>query len=201
MKEKDQLKEFIEANREAFDTATPPSIDFSNLADEKPIIETSKPIKRMNWGFIMNIAATALILIGLGTMTYHLVKPNNNTALPMVEKQATNNNVAFSFSLVSQEMAEVESYYIQQVNHKQQQVSQLGYSDEIKEELILLDEEFNALKKELGNGVDDQLIVEEMIMNYQLKLDLLETVLNNSNTAESKSSKNEHHDTNYTIYY
>jgi len=201
MKEKDQLKDFIEANRDAFDTATPPSLDFSSLSSEKRTTDKPKSGKVINWSFILNIAASATILIGIGSLIYFQFIPENNLDNNIVKTQGHDAYNGFTFSSVSQEMAEVESYYIQQVSHKQQQISQLGYSEEIKEELTLLDEEFNNLKQELGTGVDDQLIIEEMIMNYQLKLDLLETVLNNINTVESKSSKKEQNDTSYTIYY
>lgn len=201
MKEKDKLKEFITSNREEFDFETPPSMDFSELKNKKLDSNKAKQTKVIPLKTVINIAAAITIFIAIGGFIYYQTSISKQTETIIVEQSPSNKSAEFSISTVSTEMAEVESYYIQQVNTRQQQIIDAGFSEDIKEELELLDEEFNNLKAEIGNGVDDQLILEEMIENYQLKLNLLEKVLNNINALENKPSKKEENDASYTIYY
>lgn len=194
MEDNDKLKKFVNQNRNDFDLHEPPSLNLESLKKAKKGTKTRLvPLKR-----VLQVAAIITIIASISGALYI----NSLTEVHSTNTLATNESLRdFQLSYVSNEMAETETYYIQQVNIKQKQIEQLGFSEDIKEELDLLDEEFNNLKAELGEGVDNEVIVEKMIMNYQLKLDLLEKILNSINTVNDKPSKKENNENNYTTYY
>lgn len=196
MAEQDKLKEFVNQNRNDFDFHEPPNLNFGKVNKEANIKKSDTrlvPLKA-----VLQIAAVITIIACISGGVYI----NSLRTKTNVNEIAINESTEdFQLSSVSNEMAETENYYIQQVNIKQKQIENLGFSEDIKDELNLLDEEFNNLKNELGKGFDNEIIIEKMIMNYQLKLDLLEQILSSINTVNDKPLKKEDNENNYTIYY
>lgn len=197
---KDRLKDFIEENRMSFDTETPPVMDFSHLGAKE------KEPKMIPLFWLYRVAAIFIVLLSVGAFWVFNHSGGESIAEHInVEKDhSEQEQVDFSLSQLSSEMAELESYYNLQLTEKKKTINELGYGDEIADEMLILDEEFNALKEELGENVDNHLIVNEMIKNYKLKLDLLESVLSDlqENYEDKNLTKLDQDDkTTYTVYY
>lgn len=196
--EKDILKSFVQNNREAFDDKMPPIMDFGHLA-KKADSPKGKMIS-INWLY----AAAAILVLSFSAIGYAFFFNDSSASQVALETEnkAPENNLDFNLSELSPEMAELESYYLQQVAFKQAEIEKLGLDEDLAKEIAFLDEEFNALKNELGETVDNHLIVNEMIKNYKLKLDLLENVLNDmqENYDDKHLTQNNDNET-YTTYY
>ena len=180
---KDQLEEFVNTNHDEFNSLEPSANLWNNInksieSEYTPIVKMV-PLKR-----VLQIAASFLIVIGLGFSVY--ISNNNSEkvtiAAPHIQSE-------FSLSNVSNELKEVETYYTSQVNSKLKKAHELKIDDELLEEITFLDEEYKQLKEEANGSVDNQKIIEAMINNYRLKLQILENVL--SEFDDTKTVKND----------
>jgi hypothetical protein len=196
--DKDHLKGFVHSHREEFDTETPPAMDFGNLMPSKEEEKTPKMVP-ITW--LYRIAAVFVALLAVGAfwvLNSNTTETETTVAVEEVEQAPTE----FNLGELSPEMAELEDYYTHELSVKQQALEEMGHGDAIAEELAFLDEEFATLKTELGENVDNHLIVNEMVKNYKLKLDLLQSVLNDlQENYDDKNLTNLEDDENYTIYY
>jgi len=203
-KDKDLLKSFVEDNRQEFDRFTPPSMDFSKISKQPEVKkeETTKgKVVPLKW--VLRVAAIFVGLVALGGVWMFNSFDNNQVAEVSEQLETEAQIIDFNLADVSTEMAELEGYYIQQVSMRENELAALGLTNELAEELNFLDEEYKALKIELGVDVDNEVIINEMIKNYKYKLELLEQVIETMETLESKASdiKKKKDENNYTIYY
>lgn len=191
----DRLKDFVDQNIDDFDMAIPPKMSFAKKAPEK-----KQKLIPISW--LYSAAAVFMVIMAMGAFWVYNRIGNSEAETVVAEHQEEVKEDNFSLSEISEEMAELESYYNEQLKEKKNSINQLGYGEEIEDELAILDEEFNSLKNELGENVDNHLIVNEMIKNYKLKLDLLESVLNNlQENYDDKNLTNLDNDETYTVYY
>ena len=194
--EKDILRSFIQDNKDAFDDKMPPKMDFGSIVkkEEKP---KGKMIS-IKWLY----AAAAVFVLALSAIGLKLFFNNESTPQMAIVAPEEVKEMEFNLGEISPEMAELESYYLQQLAMKQAELEKLGLDEDLAEELKFLDNEFISLKNELGESVDNHLIVNEMIKNYKLKLDLLESVLNDmQDNYEDKHLTQNTDDEKYTTYY
>lgn len=195
--DKDHLRDFVQKNQTEFDRETPPAMDFSKLG----VVEESNGPRMVPITWLYRVAAVFVVLLGVGVI-WLLLNKNTVQSDSVAETEEQIQQSEFSLSELSPEMAELEEYYTSEMLMKQKELEDLGYGDAIDEELAVLDQEFAALKAELGENVDNHLIVNEMVKNYKLKLDLLESVLMDlQENYDDKNLTNLEDDENYTIYY
>ncbi|MDV7139610.1 hypothetical protein R3X28_12020 [Maribacter sp. TH_r10] len=148
--------------------------------------------------FFLKIAATLLVLIGLGTMFF--IQGNNANIPTTVVDKNTNveNRSGISLGDLSPDLKKVESYYVAHINLE---LAKLAVSDDNKEvvdgymeRLADLNSEYKNLTTELNQiGPNDQTI-SALIKNLQLRLQLLQQLKMKLN--ELQSSKNEQYETN-----
>lgn len=85
---------------------------------------------------------------------------------------------------ISSEMAETEMYYQsildQKLNYVKNVLNDQQYTS-IKQELKVMDKNFLYLKEDLKLNPDDQRIIHAMINNYQLKIELVQQVIDQVN--------------------
>lgn len=199
MKEQDNdhLRDFVQKNQTEFDRETPPAMDFSKLG----VVEEPTGPRMVPITWLYRVAAVFVVVLGVG-LIWLLSNKNTVQSDSVAETDEQVEQPDFSLSELSPEMAELEEYYTSEMLMKQKELEDLGYGDAIDEELAVLDQEFAALKAELGENVDNHLIVNEMVKNYKLKLDLLESVLMDlQENYDDKNLTNLEDDENYTIYY
>ena len=97
------------------------------------------------------------------------------------------------------QIAEAEAFYAQKVNASILELKKRSSDNSILEDIEELDAAFQELKKELGqsNAFSNEEIVQAMIENYQMKIEILERVLerlpngNDGNKAIKKEKSNE----------
>ncbi len=86
------------------------------------------------------------------------------------------------------EIAELERYYNSEINQKVTLVKHHLKDDRILQDLNTMDQAFAELKADLKDNVDNQEVVTAMMENYQLKLQILEEILNELEKEKSEEA-------------
>lgn len=163
----DQLEKFVLDNRDEFDDLEPGKDLFKELDTPK-----KKIIHLDSWKMISRVAA-ALVIFSLGfALNEYLSKDKVSGVATEAEILMENDSMRMAFE-------EMQFYYTSQINAVKNEIILLSNSDAgISQELDFQMEEFNAIFEELKNDLKDQAndeeVLEAMILNYRVKLRLLE---------------------------
>lgn len=141
--------------------------------------------QRRNWWKPLSIAASFILLFGLGIAFY--------TSQPTVEEQVAE---------ISPEASQTHFYF---ANLIEEQVKELkeqsgpetqAMVDDALQQLEKLEADYDKLEKDLIEGGDSKLILSAMIMNFQTRIDLLQDVMNQ---IDNIKNINNYNDENFTI--
>lgn len=168
----DELKRFVDDHRDDFEL--PASDGFGELWGdiEKGIEDREKKSKRIPLfsSKAWKIAAMVVLALGLAWVAHDTSEP----------KMAGTNS----------EWQETESFYETQIDEKMQALeakrSELDHA--VFDDLEMLDKAFKELKEDLEDNADNEEVIEAMIQNYRIKLQLLEEILQEIGTDETKNS-------------
>lgn len=165
------LENFIQENREAFDSATPDLRVWAMLnqrLDETVLVPQVAPqakvIRMPIFTNKLRMAASVAGLILSGIAIGFFIKSNQQTT---------------TLASISPEYGEMEQYYQQQIDKKTKQLVSLKNAEEVKTDLSQIDTAMEELRNELTNapkGSREQ-IIKNMITSYKNKVDILERVL------------------------
>ena len=186
----DDLEGFISQNRTEFDAETPHLKLWANI--EKQLILTENNVKTVNlkaktfrlpW-LRQLAAAIALLVIGASLGIYFAQKNGSQRA----ETEAQN---------VAPDFKETEDFYNQKVENQLTKLASYNPDPSVISDLKQLDDVQRELKAELTHAPEStrEEIVRRMIQNYQIKLGILERVLNhieeNKNGNQNLKKKDE----------
>ncbi len=201
---KDKLEEFIIKNRASFDDNELSVHVWERInlelnsrnseSDHTPVIPLHQKYK-----FLINAAAA--ILISLGSIFIYEYFDEDNTATVAANEQSNNEERTITSEAIIPELKEAEAFYDAKIHTQLVQLrkyarSYPGLEEELTADLNDLDQEFAELKEELSTGVANEEIIEAMIENYQIRLQILEEVLESIQPEEESPSFNIK-DTNY----
>lgn len=142
------------------------------------------------------IAASLLILVGIGTYTYLGVYGEKDIPTTVLELPAGSSEAdGLSLGDLSPDLKKIEQYYVANIN---MELSELEISEENKamvdgfmERLAALNKEYEVLNKELNTiGPNDQTI-NALINNLQLRLELLYKLKDKLDTLNSIEDETE----------
>lgn len=190
----DDFEKFVRKNRADFDFKEPNIDLWGNIEEQlnrkeqqkkSPlsaiVADKSTGIRRKILRYA-SVAAVGLLLLTVGGVIGSQWSGGNYTAQPVAE---------ISLGEVSDEYAELEHYYSQQVNMNIEKLKKYDFDDNILEDVAELDAAFQELKRELGNAqmMSDEEIIHAMIENYQMKISILERVLERIPNKEKKENE------------
>jgi hypothetical protein len=163
------LKKYIRKNRDSFDEKEPQDGHFERFRSK---MEAHKPERKVNLFLVAAAAAIAgLILTGTLGILY------NSSSLNKF------NGKELTLSVISPELKEVEDYYLSQINARYVQINSLKKNSspevesEVKKAIADLDLGYFLLKKDLSNSPKQERIVSAMIQQYQVRIDMLDQIL------------------------
>lgn len=163
-------------------------------------LDKALPQQRNSFFFRLKIAASILVLLGVGMYAYkqYTAKDTIPTTTVVEKETELQKNNGISLGDLSPNLKKVENYYVANINLElsQLEVSQDNKAlvDSFMERLAELNEEYQKLHTELNEiGPNDQTIT-ALVKNLQLRLQLLQKLREKLN--ELKSSKNESVTTN-----
>jgi hypothetical protein len=185
---KDNWKKFKEDHHEEFNNESPKDNFFEKIAPE--IKRISEP-KMIRLSTVFRVAAAAVVLIGV-SLYFVFNREVDNSENNIASKNEKIADERLVLAKINPELAETESYYVTQIDQLMEEVENNHLTPEVKLILEQLDAEFNLLKKEMGEQVNSDQIIEALIENYRLKIKLLEKLLNSYNSNTENHEKEIH---------
>lgn len=184
-----KLENFVQENRQAFDDKMPKALLWDNIEarldelqpKQETVVPKTKVISLRSRTYrYAKVAAVGLILLVAGGFigSYWTMQQQKSVTL----------------GSISEEYEELESFYSQKVNQQMSELKKYNYDKNIIKDIEELDTAFKELEKELstkGIDTDNELIINEMIDNYQAKIEILERVLNGLEKNEPQNKENE----------
>ncbi len=161
-KHNNSLEDFVQKNREAFDEAIPNLGIWTEIEkglDQKNV--PARPKTRRLW-YYSRIAVAALLLIFSGGIIGNFIG----------QTQSVKNSP-------TSELAEIEAFYKKRISEKYAQLTNVNHDKSIDDDLAQIDEVMKELKADMLNQVPgaQEKIVNNLIKSYQLKINILERVL------------------------
>jgi predicted CopG family antitoxin len=174
----DRLEDFVKQHREEFDLHEP---DPSIWLKVSPAAGTPGPKGRsLRW---LRIAATvAIIFAGSAAGIYFLTG----------ERTESDPGQADLYS----ELMESEQYYGRMVADRYEELQPFLAADPAAKEMLSadmeeLDDVYDELKEDLKDNASNPEVIEAMILNYRVKLEILEDLLNQLKEKEYQDDENE----------
>ncbi|MBC7000006.1 hypothetical protein [Cytophaga sp. FL35] len=174
----DSFEKNIRERRKEFDVQVADrSKMWANIESRLPDSKTKViPLWRKS---IFKVAASICILLGAGAL------------LGISFMEVGNNEKAM---YASKELQDIDRHYQGLVSYQVQLIkknSQL--SDEEKQEFLSfmdeLDQEYDELRKEMRNNLDNQLVLEAIVANYKKRIVLIENLLKQLNDTKIKEEE------------
>jgi hypothetical protein len=165
--EEDDLKKFVDAHRQAFEQPADGLDDLWNRIDAGVQQKGREPLslwKRPAW----KVAASLLLLLACAWLFWPSTK---------------------ALSPAEAELVEAEQFYQVEIDRKIQmlQAKNGALDPVIAENLAMLDQAMLELKEDLKDQADNEEVLAAMIKNYQLKLKILEEILQQLQKHEKDS--------------
>lgn len=182
----DKVETFIRTHRTDFDTEIPSLKVWHNVAADlsasSSADKSTATVFRMTW---WRQAAAAVALLVVGVMIGFLLNENK-----------ADKAIAQSTEQLAPELQEAEDFYNQKVQSKYTQLTSFNPDPSVLADLKQIDEVQEELRKELQNAptATKEVIVRRLIENYQIKLGILERVLNhiNEHPLDNQKSQQQH---------
>lgn len=145
----------------------------------------NKPKKR-NTFFFLKIAASLLVLVGLG---YAVLGNNSQTQLEELPQEEIT-----SLGSISPEMQKVENYYITAINYELASLEQTPENKELLDTYLdkvgKLSKDYKRLTKELSESGLQEKTINALITNLQLQLQLLVQLKDEINDLKMPKNEN-----------
>jgi hypothetical protein len=173
------LEHKILNNRQEFDHAEPASGHFGRFTEK---LRRANMGKRFPIPYYLRVAAVLLFVSLSSIVIYELIRPSQW-------------NTTYTIGRLSPEYREVEDFFIYTINSKYDILESLynGESEQakvIRNELKEMDIMFKNLSKELENDPNNERLINAMIQHYQMKLDILNSIISQLEDIKKITSKN-----------
>lgn len=179
----DQLEKFIVENKEQFNDHLPSPDVWANI--EKGLSE--EKAKRFSITKFLGAGAAAIGLLLMGVWF------GINFKVDDMDRAISNSSFA--------DYKQTEQYYSMQVNNYVQEINKIDSEIKIEDELEQLDEVYEELRDELINAEirNQDVIINAMINNYQIKIGMLERILEKTKVKELHNDINNPKDEKISI--
>jgi hypothetical protein len=173
----DRLEDFVRQNREQFDLHEPdPSIWLKINPANAPVVKERRSLR-----WLRVAAAVAMIFAGSTAGIYFLT--GNRVETNQLSDE------------LYREIQETEIYYSQLVSQRYEELQPFLVSNPAAREMLSmdmeeLDEVYLELKEDLKDNASNPEVIEAMILNYRVKLEILEDLLNQLKEKENQDYEN-----------
>jgi hypothetical protein len=187
----DKLKQFIDDNRESFDSAVPDSRVYERIREQ---LSGNENKKKHNWRSF-RWAALAAGILGLSVASYFIFGKNNKHATESIAIQPGTDKEDNTYS--------GDAVYAKQIYHFRELIGlQQAELKELKNEypelykqfvtdINQLDSSYQSLKIKLAENPNREMLLEAMIQNLQLQSELLTRQLMITKQIKQKSQNHE----------
>lgn len=167
----DKMKEFFETND--FDIHIPHSGHEDRFLRK---LNKSKTTKRISWKWL-SVAASVVLMIG-----FYLGSNHQKNQIEMTDVSPEMNETQLFFvNTINQELREIEKY---------RNVNTESIIEDALDQIEELEEQYNNFKKDLNFVGNERQVIQGMIGNYQQRLYILETLLDQLETLRNPTNQN-----------
>ena len=170
----DKLEKFIKSHRAEMDGEEPRPDLWIDIANE---ISSKTKQRNLTKSFVWWRAAAIFLLFITSLMVLEKF-------ISQPEKEEITMN---------QQLQEAESFYIELISQRKENLisrsEALDLGEDFVKEINMLDSMYNVLKKDLANGNEEN-IVDAMILNLQLRIEVLNKQLSIIQTIENSKNEN-----------
>lgn len=176
-----RLEQYIKSNRDAFEME-PPDGHFNRF--KKKLENKVRGKKIFMFPQVLKIASVIVLIIMSSLWTYEKIFLNKNSE-------------GLSLSDISPEYKEVEQFFVYEVNLKYKQINKTKLFSDSTQKLIVIqelsemDSIYNCMKKDLKTNPDDERVINAMIEHYQLKLEIMNNILEQLQQINNKQTDHE----------
>lgn len=168
------IDKIIQKNRQSFDTFEPGDGHFERFEEKLKVFNQNK--KTFTAGYILKAAAIAILVVLSGLWVYDNIDARMNQGIALSE--------------ISKEYSEVEMYYTHLVNEKYEEIDQFHFMDSTQKDMLIkelsqMDSIYDNLKEDLITNPNDQRVINAMIQHYQLKVEVMNHILNQLQQAQN----------------
>ncbi len=159
-----QLEEFIKNNREQFDDLEPSAELWGRIDKNLPsqFSVPLKPGKTFSLGFVISVAASVILLMGISFVLYLKTSAPKNVDLAAINPM----------------YAQQQIQYTSLIETKRTELKTLSKSDphlykEFSAEIARMDSTYKKLNSELANSPNQERVLHAMIRNLQIQTQVL----------------------------
>lgn len=179
--DKDNLKDYIENNRQLFDDAEPGKEVWSKIDGQLP--------NKGNFNWVWKVAAAIFFCTSVYLMLDKYEKPQEADVIAAKEKLAN-------------DFGDVESYYIQIISEKRDLIYQYDSTSspievDFEQDMQKLDAMYQVLKDEMKSNPSKK-VVDALILNLLVRIDVLNEKIEELE-GKNSNSKSEEFDDNLSI--
>ncbi len=163
-----RLHEFIKENREAFDSYEPGGHVWERICKQK---KASRKAGAIKWMSLTKWSAGAAAFLIIAALLYYQNPHTLKMSRPLVVPQHTSDNVP-------PEYAEEVFHFTKLIELKHQELKKIQKEQpelyhQFSGDIFKLDSNYQALKKELPDNPNQEVLIQAMIRNLQWQIDLL----------------------------
>lgn len=170
----DKLEKFIKSNRADMDNKEPRPDLWIDIANE---ISSETKQRSISKSFVWWRAAAVLLLLV--------------TSLLVLEKYVSEPEK--EVVVMNEQLKEAETYYFELISQKQEEVMALSkefnMGEEFATDINTLDSMYSVLKGDMQHGNEEN-VVDAMILNLQLRIEILNQQLNIIQSIEDNKNEN-----------
>lgn len=191
----DELKSFIEQNRDLFDVDEPSFGHFERF--QQKLEMEHKHSRKLITNYVLKIAAMVAISITVGAVVVDCWVDNSarliESKVADVDANAARDFVQrtsqYVKSKTNPEYEQTENYYVSLVDNRLDQIrASENMDDEHKKELLKelseMDELFVNLQKELKADPDNPVLIDALVNHYQIKINVMNQIITNLNNIK-----------------
>ena len=165
-----KLEEVFKKNIDSFNSDEPSDSHFDKFRKKLHKLRNTRELYSLTYRI-----AVVFILVIMTTGILYLVSPKGHS------------RSIKTISQISDELYEVEMYFKSQINYSNEKIRNLNFNNKAEKTLVLselkeLDADFRELQDDLNENPYDDRVINAIINYYQLKLEFMNTILNQNIT-------------------
>lgn len=186
----DPFEQFVSNHKDDFDHLVPREDLFQQIEIRKP-----KVIK-MSARVIFTRAIAAMLIFAVGFAANEFISSDRSNDSRIANGNVTENVIEDSFK----DFYETQMYYTNKIDLVRNDIVVLSGGDDIINDEVDLQLEdlkniFEELKEDLNDQTNDEEVIEAMIMNYRVKLKMLEEMKNQLDTSTNQNEEDRYETT------
>jgi len=160
-----RLEDFIKNNKEDFDELEPSADLWAKIEKQLPTqseLPKKREAKTFSLGFVLRVAATVIILMGISFLLY----------------LRSEKNAGVDLAAINPEYAKQQVHYASLVETKRMELKAIAKTDpelykEFSGEIAKMDSTYKKLNNDLANSPNQELVLRAMIRNLKTQTEVL----------------------------